>query len=163
MFDGLPPPQTIEYRLFVPGQPVPQGSKNAFVNPRTHRAMVVDVRSADLKSWRNLITTMALDVKDKGDAKNYPTDKYAVKLDLEFLRVRPRSAQRYVVQDITGKDVDKLARAVLDALTGVFYADDKQVMDLHATRQFSSLMQGVVIKATLEYNINLELSRRKRR
>ena len=31
-------------------------------------------------------------------------------------------------------DVDKLARALLDALTGVVYHDDGQVVDLHVTK-----------------------------
>jgi hypothetical protein len=35
------------------------------------------------------------------------------------------------------KDLDKLVRAVFDALTGVAFLDDKQVADIHAVRVFA--------------------------
>ena len=36
----------------VAGLPAPQGSKKAFVNPRTRRAIIVDANPTTLRSWR---------------------------------------------------------------------------------------------------------------
>ena len=42
-------------KLFVPGRPVPQGSKTAFVNKKTGRTVVVD-KDMRLPEWRMKIT-----------------------------------------------------------------------------------------------------------
>jgi Holliday junction resolvase RusA-like endonuclease len=41
-------------------------------------------------------------------------------------------------------DIDKLARAVLDALTGIVYEDDAQVASLVATKIYDSLDSTVI-------------------
>ena len=36
----------------------------------------------------------------------------------------------------TMPDIDKLARCALDALTGIVFRDDAQIVDLHATKRY---------------------------
>ena len=45
--------------IYVPGRPVPQGSKTAFVNKKTGRAVVVD-KDTRLPAWRMKITHAAI-------------------------------------------------------------------------------------------------------
>lgn len=47
-------------------------------------------------------------------------------------------------------DVDKLCRATLDALEGVVYADDAQVVDLHALKRWGAPESVEVVVVTLE-------------
>ena len=56
MTDPLwPAPSLVEIialHFDVAGLPAPQGSKKAFVNPRTRRAIIVDANPTTLRSWR---------------------------------------------------------------------------------------------------------------
>jgi Holliday junction resolvase RusA-like endonuclease len=45
----------------------------------------------------------------------------------------------------TKPDLDKLARAVLDALTGVYYLDDAQVVSLDLQKAYTHGAPGVYI------------------
>lgn len=42
-------------------------------------------------------------------------------------------------------DVDNLAGAVMDALNGICYADDKQVMDLHVSKLYGQKRDCVTV------------------
>ena len=50
-------------------------------------------------------------------------------------------APKRVTEVTTKPDVDKLARAALDALTGVLWADDSQVVSLHAQKEYAGEAQ----------------------
>jgi crossover junction endodeoxyribonuclease RusA len=53
----------------------------------------------------------------------------------------------------TGKregDVDKLLRAILDAMTGVAYADDSQVVDAHARKEYTDGETGVWVHVSTD-------------
>ena len=58
-------------------------------------------------------------------------------MSLAFYFSRPKSVSYKKRPDHTVKpDIDKLIRAVLDALTGIFYADDAQVDELYVTKMY---------------------------
>jgi Holliday junction resolvase RusA-like endonuclease len=71
-----------------------------------------------------------------------------VSIQVEFALARPLShysdlqgllKRRYEDSEPTAPpDIDKLARAVLDALTGIVYDDDSQVIELQATKRFDT-------------------------
>lgn len=116
-------------RFFAPGTPAPQGSKRHV----GHGRMVESSKS--LPAWRDTVAwtarmTMGVRPTILGPVGvtiefRFPMPKSARKADRELGRVlRPRKP-----------DVDKLSRAVLDALTdaGVI-ADDSQVVVLTATK-----------------------------
>lgn len=118
--------------FFVRGLPAPQGSKRAYV--RGGRAMLVE-SSAAVKPWRADVRAAAL------DTWTGPVLTGPVALTLHFRFDRPKghygkhgllpSAPAYKV---TAPDIDKLARATLDALTGIVFRDDAQVVELHVTK-----------------------------
>lgn len=124
---------TIEFG--VRGMPVPQGSGRSFVAGA--RAVHVTT-SAPLLAWRGAIARAAQDVL-VGTALE--TGPLAVTLTF---RPRPRPASHYLPANsrrpvrvqrpdapvwFAGKpDGDKLARAALDAMTGVVYEDDEQAV-----------------------------------
>lgn len=121
-------------QCFVPGIPVPQGSKRGFVQntPFGARAVIVDANKKT-RPWRADITAHVRD--SVGPAVLYPAD---VPVALTMLFVMPRRAaepKRVTPPHIRKPDTDKLSRAVLDALAGVVYAQDQQVTDMHAQKR----------------------------
>ena len=57
--------------------------------------------------------------------------KDAVKLTADFYKLKPK--------DVTSRnwgDVDNFLKAVMDALTGICYDDDRQVTEVHARKFF---------------------------
>jgi crossover junction endodeoxyribonuclease RusA len=120
--------------LWVPGVPVPQGSKTAFV--RGPRAVLVDANAGKLKPWRSHVSSFALDAWG-GQA---PLDEDVIGW-IEFIFPRPAahfgSGKNAAVlkpsapfYKNTKPDRDKLERAIYDALTdaGVL-RDDCRVVE----------------------------------
>jgi crossover junction endodeoxyribonuclease RusA len=108
-------------KLFVPGVPVPQGSMSVF------NGRVVHQKSKALKDWRSLIAAAYI-----GDQNLGP-----IQVELLFVMPRPRSVTREY--PCVKPDLDKLCRSVLDALTGMAYKDDSQVVSLVARKVYGPL------------------------
>lgn len=119
----------------VAGIAVTQGSKIAGVNPHTGRAFVRESGGSGLTAWRHAVQARAQDVDHGGI---WPWQGPVV-LRLRFSVPRPASEPKtlrtFPIKARSG-DLDKLARAVLDALTGVVYRDDAQVTELCVTKDF---------------------------
>lgn len=91
--------------------------------------------------WRNTIASAAREEWGEGVTAIGP-----VALVLTFVMERPRShyadlqgtvKARYIDAEPTARpDLDKLVRAILDALTGIVYDDDSQVIHVAATKEF---------------------------
>lgn len=124
------PPQTI----MVFGTPAGQGSKRA-VGTRGGRAIMVET-SRHLKPWRSAITGEAV-----ANRLAYRVGSVGVSVCVRW----PRPASHYTRKGALRSgaaahpgmvDVDKLARGILDALTGVAYRDDRQVVSLAIRREW---------------------------
>lgn len=134
-----------EVIFFVEGIPQPQGSKRAFHN-KSGRIVLVE-QSRKVYPWRDKIRGEAT----KHWELNAPTsDPVHVALRFYFKRpkkhylthgLRPNAPRWHV----TRPDADKLARAVLDALTGVIYGDDSQVAELTVSKEYNDEKPGVLI------------------
>lgn len=128
----------------VHGTPIPQGSMSAFVNPRTGRAIITDQKGDRLKKWRTQIADAAR------TAHNGPPLNGPLTVQLLFLLPRPKNHWRegrfagllkpWAPTAHTVKpDLDKLARAALDALTqSAVIHDDAQISTLHANKAYIS-------------------------
>lgn len=57
-------------------------------------------------------------------------------------------AMRIHLPDARARDVDNIAKSILDALNGVAYADDSQVCDLHATKAIDRARPRVEVTVT---------------
>jgi crossover junction endodeoxyribonuclease RusA len=120
----------------VLGVPRAKGSMRAFVTPRG-RAHLVD-SNRYLKSWAAGIATGA----QLALADLPPADRAlvvgAVRLTLRFALPRPKRLARHVAPHITKPDLDKLVRGIFDALTGIRWRDDAQVVELLATKRYAA-------------------------
>ncbi|WP_257898915.1 RusA family crossover junction endodeoxyribonuclease [Rhodococcus qingshengii] len=64
---------------------------------------------------------------------------------------RPKSTpKRTTPPAVKRPDIDKISRAILDAITGVLIADDSQVVDLHATKRLAELDESHGVHIELE-------------
>ena len=135
----------------VYGLPVPQGSKKVI------RGNVVEMADARLRSWRQDVAATSREAMEGASPYIEPVD-----VRLMFWLPRPqahygtgRNAEKLKpsapIAPAVHPDLDKLVRAVLDALTGICFRDDKQVVSLTASKlyaqdQFHPGMMGSVME-----------------
>lgn len=118
----------IEFR--ATGTPVPQGSMKVI------NGHVLHSKGAALAVWRSGIAWAAVQAGAK--VSNEP-----IAITMVFVMPRPKSVKR--VLPTVAPDLDKLVRGVLDALTGVCYTDDAQVVSINAHKVYGS-SAGVEIR-----------------
>lgn len=110
-------------RFTVYGKPQPQGSTRAFI-PKGWKRPIITTSNPKMKPWRQQVTGAALEAA-KGEIipRGIP-----VSIWLMFYFDPPASLPKKASRLKTTKpDIDKLERAVLDALTGTIFEDDAQV------------------------------------
>ena len=114
-------------QLFIPGTPIPQGSTKAFM-PKGGRFPVVTSDNPKTKPWR---ADVAGHVRGAiGPGIVYPDGPVSV--GCVFVMPRRAAEPKRVTPPHTRKpDLDKLLRAVLDALSGLVFTDDSQVNEFH--------------------------------
>lgn len=130
--------------LTVPGTPAPQGSKK-----HVGRGVLIESSKA-VGPWRERIAWVARDAMTRTRAR---TAVGAVTLAVEFVMPRPKATPRTTPAAIKRPDVDKLARAVLDALVlGGVIRDDSQVIDLRATKRLANPDEQAHARITVEFH-----------
>lgn len=120
--------------FYVHGKPEPQGSARAFM---AAGRPVITSANRNLKDWRTIVQLAAQQHAHMHDGP--------VEVVLRFYLPRPASLPKKVTRHVKRPDVDKLARAALDALTGVFFKDDSQVVCLVADKSYADPFVGVEI------------------
>ena len=138
---------SIERFIFVEGLPIPQGSKRHVGNGRMIES------SAKLRPWRATVSKAVV----AANWPDHPILTEAVRVVLTFVMPRPKYHYRTgqhsddlkpnaPTHHTVPPDVDKLARAVLDALTDAgAWRDDAQVASLEAYKEYGS-KPGVLIR-----------------
>lgn len=121
--------------FFVPGKAAPQGSKR-----HVGRGILIE-SSKEVGPWRERVAlvahgTMAAERQIRGLTIIPRTQ--AVTVDVTFYLPRPASLPKKQVDMVKRPDIDKLGRAILDALTDVCFEDDSQVVDLLLYKRYVS-------------------------
>jgi crossover junction endodeoxyribonuclease RusA len=124
----------IEFEVF--GEPRPQGSMRAIsVNGR---ARVFHDSDKRLRAWRQLVAQAATDALDGHQGYDEPVSVFA-----EFRLSRPVSKPMRVDHPSWKPDLDKLVRAVLDALEASgAVANDSRVVAVNARKVYARDDQG---------------------
>ena len=133
---------TMVVRFIVAGHAKPKGSMKAFI-PKGWNRPVLTSTNASVKTWEQTIRNVAQD-----HANAFTTDPVRVRLRLSL--PRPKSLSRQASRTHTKRpDVDKLARACLDALTGILWSDDSQVTSLNASKQYAAIDEAPHLTVTV--------------
>ena len=136
--------------ITVHGTPAPQGSKRAFRNQHSGRIQQVE-SSKRVAPWRSDVRDAAFHAVDRLDQHTAALlweAPLAVRIEFRLPRPKghwlPANSRRpepelhpYAPAHPAGKpDLDKLTRAVLDALTGIVWRDDSQVVHIEAWKHY---------------------------
>jgi crossover junction endodeoxyribonuclease RusA len=126
-------------RFFVPGEPIPQGSVRGFA--RGGR-VVITSDNPRLHAWRQVVALYA--------AQHRPAQLLdgPLHVALAFAMPRPPSVPRTKRRMPTCKpDIDKMERAIFDALTGVIWVDDARVTSVTKSKRYADdVAVGVVVE-----------------
>jgi Holliday junction resolvase RusA-like endonuclease len=133
------------YSTFISGDPKPQA------RPRG-RVVSAGVKSfvsmySPVSPWRRKVRKHL----KRGTSAEWPLEG-AVEVRLHFVMVRPKSSKRLHPTIKRVGDVDNLAKAVLDAMSGLVFEDDAQVCDLHVTKHYGPKSGVEVTVAAIPWN-----------
>ena len=118
-------------RFFVPGTPRPGGSKRVFLNSKTGKPIVTDAAGKGNREWRNAVMDFAQ------QAYQHEPLSGILGLSVTFVMPHPKSHYRKggtLKQNIPTyhglrPDATKLLRSTEDALTGILWLDDAQIVE----------------------------------
>lgn len=120
----------------VEGIPAPKGSTRAFMRPGMKHPVVISDNKRT-KPWEQAVRAEAQIAEVK-------REDGPVSISLVFVFARPKGhfGKRGLlpsapIAHLVKPDVDKLARAALDALTGTAFTDDSQVVRLTAMKRYA--------------------------
>lgn len=131
-------------KFFVPGAPAPQGSKTRGKHGGLYES------SKAVGPWRERVALVAAaqplsgDAWQRGETRTEGPALGPIRLAAEFVFERPKAHYRTngevkltaPERPAVRPDIDKLCRAILDALTGILLASDAQVVELRATKEY---------------------------
>ena len=143
-------------RFFVPGKPATAGSKRAFINRKTGRPIITDACKRS-REWKDTVATFAIAAMQTDGGREMFARGVPLAVSFYFAFLRPKShfgtgrnanklkpsAPRLLA---IRPDALKLARAVEDALTGILWHDDAQIVREHLSKDYGS-RQGVIVEA----------------
>lgn len=131
--------------FFVPGIPAPGGSKKGFVNPKTGRVVIVDdaKRNTDWRSMVGLVASQHFAKPLEGP----------VRVVVTFYMPRPQGhfGKRGLrpgapAHPITRPDCSKVWRSTEDALKGIAWFDDAQVVTQMIRKSYAVERPGAQIE-----------------
>lgn len=124
-------------RVNAYGSPVPKGSKKLITHGKGGRKLPVplllDDKPHELDTWEKSVAGAAL-VAIGAHPRPVFGKQVAVGVTVAFRLARPPSVDRDL--PTVKPDIDKLARAALDALTGLLWVDDSQVVRLTVSKDY---------------------------
>jgi len=123
---------SISFTAYV--TPEPQGSMKAFIPKGWNRAIITS-DNKDLKSYRQEVSKAALEQRAKIGFYDVMFGKHSpVSAVFNFYFAKPDSVSKKRTQHVVRPDLSKLIRATEDALTGIIYTDDAQIVSIKAEK-----------------------------
>lgn len=118
------------------GNPTPQGSHRSVM---TGQGIRIFDDNKNLSGWKNAVAWSA-----KAAMGSRIPSVLPIELIIDFVLPVPskREGQLWPLEQRTG-DLDKLVRAIMDAMTSIVYKDDTQVVRLLAMKRYSSPTRSI--------------------
>jgi crossover junction endodeoxyribonuclease RusA len=121
----------------VLGKTATKGSTRSMISRKTGR-IVTMADNRNLGAWTQAAKWAALQAGAKVALKPAPI---VISATFQFLRPKTKASREH---HTVKPDIDKLLRALLDALTGICYEDDSQVVNVLAAKGYGSYEQCLV-------------------
>lgn len=122
--------------------PVPQGSMKSFIIKGKWGAKDRSIVTSDnkkLKPFRGQVTETAMAVlSEKGIAQPFAGKHVPVSILADFYLAKPQSVAKKRVHPSVKPDLDKLIRSLCDAMTGVIFSDDAQIVEFNVRKKYGS-------------------------
>lgn len=133
--------------------PAPQGSKNAHVIPGKNGSRpraVISENNAKTKPFRHVVAqTVLYELSQSHSQAPWAVKHVPVWLTLNFYLAKPPSVKKSRFCPSVKPDLDKLCRSTLDALTGVLFLDDAQVVELNASKNYGTPERVEIVCRTM--------------
>lgn len=125
-------------QFFVQGIPKPQGSKRAVLHNHMKVPVVMESAGQPLKDWRHDVRLTVMDYMNQHDLPMLVEVPIATRLRFVMKRSSSLPKTKPTPPSIkqTG-DIEKCARALYDAFTGVVYDDDSRVIKEDVTQRIA--------------------------
>lgn len=123
-------------RFRVHGLPQTKGSTKAIYIEKLKRAITTNANPKN-KGWAALVASVAQEYAPKEGLWTGPVAVY-----LHFYLYPPKTLLKKekfkTIRPAKRPDLDKMVRSVNDALTGIIFDDDKQIVNAHEVKQYST-------------------------
>jgi len=135
---------TTAVSFVVLGSAAPKGSMSAFAFRRGDGSLgaVVTDKTKGSREWQ-----LAVRYAARAQCRGVYFDG-AVRLAVAFYLPRPKSLPKKVTQHTKKPGLDKLVRAVKDALKGIVWKDDSQVVEVFARKYYAPAQPQAHIEIT---------------
>jgi Holliday junction resolvase RusA-like endonuclease len=142
----------------VYGKAQPAGSKRAFVNKKTGRAQVVDA-NAKSKPWKEQVAQAAGEAMIQQGVGGFPEGPLSLHVIVYVQRPRGHykvdgslsaAGVRASYYPVTRPDLTKLLRGIEDALTGIVWKDDAQVVFQVASKRYGDAARAQITVERVE-------------
>lgn len=131
--------------IFVPVKPMSKGSMRAFVNKKTSKPIITNNNPRTKGVQKTIALAAKAEWNRRGNRLLYGPVRIVIVAEIKAPK---RLTREYPT---VTPDADKIARLVLDALTGVVYADDKQVLYMSCEKLYSDRFGLLITVSDEEY------------
>ena len=138
---------TVVISFTVYGIASTMGSKRAFMPKGWTRPIITD-SNRNLRSWQALVAAAASQAI--ADCPGWQLLEGGVRLTLAFYLPRPKSLAKKVTAHTKAPDCSKLIRSTEDAMSGIVYRDDAQVVELVAFKAYAALTESPRVDVRVE-------------
>lgn len=131
----------------------PQGSMRGFVMPGKNGAKaraILTSTTKNLKPYRQQLTLAAMEaLKAAGMTEPLAEKHVGVKLVVDFFFQKPASVSKKRLYPAVKPDLSKLIRSTEDAMIGILYVDDAQIVEVKARKHYGT-PERVEVKALVD-------------
>ena len=143
----IQPVRVTSINFTVECEAIPQGSMRGVCTTRSDGSPVTVLKADNPRThgYRDQLGFGALRARSKaGFHEVFAAAGVPVRLCITFVFERPKSAPASRTRPTVKPDLDKLTRSSCDALTGVLWADDAQVVEISVNKIYGSPERVIV-------------------
>lgn len=129
------------------------GSKRAFVPKGWKRPIITD-SNRNLKAWQSLVADAASQAI--AARPDWAILDGAVRLTIAFYLPRPKSLPKRVTAHTKAPDCSKLIRSTEDAMSGIVYRDDAQIIEIVAGKFYAGATASPHVHVRVEPTSGIE-------